>query len=130
VVVLRATIFTGQGEATAFTDLPWVRQQLREQLKLEICSGTLNARPTDATDRAAWKAWRQGKGTPLQPPDPAACTASCWPIRLGADLRGAVIVPHVPGYPTDQIEIVAPVHLRTTLGLRDGDTVDIQLEDA
>jgi len=39
----------------------------------------------------------------------------------------AVIVPQVPGYPTNQLEIVAAVALRKHLGLVDGDPVELEL---
>ena len=123
---LRATVVTGLGEASTFTDLPWVREQLRIKLNLDIHSGTLNARPADEPARAQWRAWRRQPGVLLSPLEPEACTACCHPIWLQGDIRGAIIVPHVPGYPEDQIEVVAQVHLRTVLDLHDGDVIMIR----
>ena len=39
----------------------------------------------------------------------------------------AIILPEVPGYPEDVLEIIAPVNLRKKLGLKDGDTVEIKV---
>jgi riboflavin kinase len=41
------------------------------------------------------------------------------------DLECAVVIPEVVGYPDDVLEIIAPVNLRETLGLVDGDELSI-----
>ena len=46
-------------------------------------------------------------------------------ILLG--IAGAIVVPDVPGYPDDKIEIIAAVGLRAALGLRDGDTLALEV---
>lgn len=84
----------------------------------------------DESALAEWDGWRTMNDTLLTPPDPAGCAASCLPIRLNAEVRGAIIIPYVPGYPSDQIEVVATVHLRTALSLHDGDVITIQREEA
>ncbi|MEM3712744.1 MAG: DUF120 domain-containing protein [Thermoproteota archaeon] len=40
-------------------------------------------------------------------------------------MKGAVVIPRVPSYPKDMLEIIAPVNLRETLGLKDGDEIEV-----
>ena len=46
------------------------------------------------------------------------------------DLAAAVIVPDVTRHADDTLEIVAAVHVRSRLSLRDGDAVTLMLPDA
>jgi CTP-dependent riboflavin kinase len=39
------------------------------------------------------------------------------------------VEPEGPGYPPDQVELLSETHLRTTLGLADGDPIAVSLHD-
>lgn len=43
--------------------------------------------------------------------------------------RGLAFQADEPGYPSDLVELVSEVHLRTALGLRDGDLVTVSVRD-
>lgn len=115
----------GAGEAAAFTGLDWVRSQLVRQVGIDPAPGTLNLVVADAA-RERWLTWRERLPIRLDPPDPAWCPGLVLPVRIAGCVPGAVICPQVPDYPDERIEIVAPVHLRTALGLRDDDPVVIE----
>jgi riboflavin kinase len=112
----------GQHVATAFTLLPWVREQFRRKLGLEIVPGTVNLAVQEPASRAALARLRAAEGVPIDPPDGRYCVGRCFPARLGP-LPAAVVIPHVPAYPPDQLELVAAVRVRDALGLRSGDRV-------
>lgn len=40
-------------------------------------------------------------------------------------IEGAIIIPQVPDYPEDMMEVIAPVSLRKTLKLKEGDEVQL-----
>jgi phosphoglycolate phosphatase-like HAD superfamily hydrolase len=61
----------------------------------------------------------------LEPPDESSCRATCLPVRLADRIPAVVVVPHVAGYPPDQVELVAPLDLRRELGLAEGDVVAV-----
>jgi riboflavin kinase len=42
-------------------------------------------------------------------------------------VKCAIVIPDVPNYPEDVLEIVAPVNLREKLQLKDGDHVEIEV---
>jgi HAD superfamily hydrolase (TIGR01509 family) len=125
-VRLETRLVTGRGEAARFTSLAWVREQFRESLGVDPSPGTLNVVPVADRDRRAWQTVRSRPGTPITPPDPAWCAARGYRVRVGGRLPAAIVVPEVPEYPPDQIEIVASVPLREALGLQDGDVLQVE----
>lgn len=42
-------------------------------------------------------------------------------------IHGAVVMPQVPNYPDDLVEVLAPVNLREALRLKDGDAVEVAI---
>jgi CTP-dependent riboflavin kinase len=48
--------------------------------------------------------------------------------RINGRYECGVIIPLVPNYPEQILEIVAPVHLKDALSIRDGDEVELDLE--
>jgi riboflavin kinase len=54
------------------------------------------------------------------------CDALLFEGKVGPYPCG-VILPLVPEYPNSILEIVAPVHLKETLGLDDGDGIEVEV---
>jgi riboflavin kinase len=42
-------------------------------------------------------------------------------------VKCAIIVPEIASYPSDMLEIIAPVNLREKLSLKDGDTLEVKV---
>jgi len=122
---LSGVVVTGVGSGARFTQLAWARDRLSALLGADPWPGTLNLRVDEPTVLARWRAQRARPGTLLRAADPASCDARAYAVRVG-DVRALIVVPEVPGYPEDQIELVAARHLRSELGLSDGDRVDVQ----
>jgi riboflavin kinase len=92
--------------------------------------GTLNLRLTAAFALTSWQRIRTTwPGRRLRSPDPAFCDATCFPVLVNGKARGAVVLPHVEGYPADVLEILAAERLRDALGLVDGDEVFVTFEE-
>ena len=81
----------------------------------------------DAESQARWAALGQQPGVEIEPQAPGACVARCYPVLVNERVRGAIVLPHVPAYPVDQVEIVAAEHVRAALNLRDGDEVRLRV---
>ncbi len=124
--IIRGIVREGKGEARAFTRLGWVRQQFRDKLGFDPFPGTLNLQVKDGTARAALRA----PPAIVIEPAPGYCMAKCFRVKLNGKISAAWIVPDVPGYPENQIELIAPVSLRDVLGLKDGDAIQIEVEGA
>ncbi len=126
---LRGRVVSGKGEATAFTRLPWVRKQVAGEFHFEPYPGTLNLRLERTQDRAMWEQLRSHPGKTLEP-ETGYCAARCYPVSVEGQSSGVIVLPEVPSYPTDVVELLAPVNLRDALKLNDGEAVTIALFSA
>jgi len=103
-----------------------VQELLRERLGFAPYPATLNLRLESEKEIALWKELqREMKGIPVPPPEPGFCHARCFLVEIGG-LRGAVLLPEVAGYPADKVEVVAPVRIKESLHVRDGDRLALE----
>ena len=114
---------SGVGEGAIFVGLEWFRAAVQRAVGFDPYPGTLNVRLADADGVESWRRIREGSGLAVTPPAPDACGGRLIPIRVGRDVAAAVVVPDLTRYGDDVLEIVAATHLRSRLGLRDGDEI-------
>ncbi len=121
-LTLEGTVYSGIGEGKRFIALPWVNTQIERKLGFTPYFGTLNLR---LTKESAQK--RQlldvTEGFLVEPE-----TGYLPGVLFKASIEGlecAVVLPRVPDYPSDVIEIIAPQYLRGKLGLTDGSRVAV-----
>lgn len=137
-IVLQGKVVSGRGEGVAFTQLTWVRAQFEEKLGIDPHPGTLNLRLDEPAELEKWRRLKAEAGITIEPASPDFCEARSFPavVTKGTQRPGqsgygqpaAVILPDVPGYPQEQIELIASTNLRETLGLGNGDVVTVCLE--
>jgi riboflavin kinase len=125
-VTLRGKVFTGEGGGTKFLSLPWVRKQIKEKLGFEPFLGTLNLRLTQESIKAKKALTETGKAIMIVPVK-GFCCGLCYKARIMDKIDGAIIVPQVPNYPEDFLEVIASVSLRKALKLREGDEVQLSV---
>jgi phosphoglycolate phosphatase len=116
-------VATGKGEAVGFTSAPWARAAFVDLVGIDPFPGTLNLIVMGGDDQAAWARLRASGGRLMTPPDPSWCAGRLFTVLLADRVEGAIIVPEVADYAGDQVEIIAAVNLRATLGVGDGDPV-------
>ena len=124
---IKGKILTGAGKAADFTGLDWVRNQCREKLGFTPYPGTLNIHvDRDSTGNAA--RLLRASAVRLVPPDAGFCDAMAVPATVEG-ICAAVILPEetVRVHGGHIIEVLAPVSIRKTLGLADGDTVRLRV---
>jgi HAD superfamily hydrolase (TIGR01509 family) len=122
-------VVTGVGQGAGFTQLDWAVEQFVAECGIDPYPGTLNVVVTDERDVATWSAIRDRQGIRLRAAEPNACDSRLFPVRIGDRFPAAVVLPEVPGYPEDQIEIIAALPLRQHLAVADGDRVEISGQD-
>ena len=129
-VVLRGALVDGLREGQRFMAIDWVRQRFRDLLGIDPYPGTVNLRLDGEADRAAWARLRSAPGIPF-PPEGGFCAATCYRATIrgatGPAIPAAIVVPHVPGYPPDKLELVAAVNVRAALGLQAGDPLTVHV---
>ena len=121
---LTGRLVTGLGQGSGFTGLDWVREAFRAELGIELHPGTLNLVLDAAADLAEWERIKAGSGVVI-PGQEGACDARCFPVQLAASCTAAIVLPDVPGYPNNQLELVAALPLRQHLQLDEGDPVQV-----
>jgi CTP-dependent riboflavin kinase len=124
---LQGTLCSGLGEGAAFTELDWVAHAFREKLGFAPHPGTVNLSLTGDAWLKARARMRQAAGIAITPP-PEFCAAKCFAVRLNEQVDGFAVLPEVPDYPADKLEIVAPVFVRRELKLQDGDCVKLRID--
>jgi riboflavin kinase len=120
----KGRVTTGLGEGQYYISLDGYRKQFVEKLGFEPYPGTLNLKlkepfvqhEASAVDIIGFKDAARTFGG-----------GKCYPVRIGG-VKAAIIRPDRSSYPLNLVEIIAPVNLRKTLGLKDGDEVEVILE--
>lgn len=130
---LFGTVTTGLGQGAGFTSLEWARAQFVEHCGIDPHPGTLNVIVEDARHRDVWTAIRGTAGVKVSAPTADACDATLYPLSIGytrntgRGLVAAAVVPHVPGYADDRIEVIAAVNLREHFQLEDGAPLGLRM---
>lgn len=125
-------IFSDLGQASRFMALEWVQELLMQRLGYHPFPATLNVRPKGAVDAETWRrVQRDDRGMPLTEASASHCGARLYRVEIsGPDsekkITGAVLLPEVGDYPSNKIEIVAPVRLKDHFALADGDQLTLE----
>jgi riboflavin kinase len=125
-VTLEGRLCSGLGEGAGFTSLDWVEHQLHSKLGFWPHPGTVNLNLSGRDWNTARDAMQAAAGIAIEPP-PGFCAAKCFAVLIDGSVEGAAILPDIPDYPVDKLEIVAPVAVRRELRLKDGDRVRLRL---
>jgi riboflavin kinase len=121
-IVFRGKVFSGLGDGKKFIGLLWVKRQIQKKLGFSPYAGTLNIRLTDEDIRKKILL-QKAKGMVVEP-QAGYCPGILFNACIGT-LECAVVIPQIPNYPSDVLEIVAPVCLREKLKLADGNSIAV-----
>jgi riboflavin kinase, archaea type len=124
-LIFKGAVYSGRGEGRKFIVLHWVKRQIEEKLGFTPYSGTLNIRLTK--EGIAQKKWLEKAPCFEVFPEKGYCKGTLIRARVEG-LACAVIVPEVPNYPTDVLEVVAAWCLRERLKLVDSSEVEVIVE--
>ena len=123
-IVFEGTVFSGRGEGKKFVDLPWVKRQIVENMFFSPFSGTLNIRlKKESVEKKVLLGKAEGIGIE---PQVGYCPGVLFKAFIGG-LECAIVVPKIPHYPNDVLEVIAPVCLREQLKLVDGSLVSVSV---
>ncbi|WP_325379511.1 DUF120 domain-containing protein [Methanocella sp.] len=121
---IKGRVTTGLGEGQYYISLDGYREQFKEKLGFEPYPGTLNLQLKEPF------AHPEASAIKIEGFKDATRTfggGKCYVVRIDG-IRCAVMRPDRSSYPLNLVEIIAPVNLRKTLGLKDGDEVEVILE--
>jgi riboflavin kinase len=122
---IKGTVFSGKGEGARFIEFPWVKRQMVEKLGFTPYRGTLNIALTNEEfkKRALLEKVQAIEILPVKD----FSRGRCYKANLMDKLECAIVIPEIPNYPENVIEVVAPTNLREKLQLRDGDSVEVKI---
>jgi riboflavin kinase, archaea type len=115
-------VTSGEGNGRKFLQLPWVIRQLEEKLGYTPYFGTLNL--ALSAESARQKKFLARAGALQICPAEGYCAGLVFPASISG-LECSIVLPQVEGYSERLLELVAPVYLRGTLNLKDGDEVSV-----
>jgi riboflavin kinase len=122
---IKGIVFSGKGEGARFIELPWVKKQITEKLGFAPHSGTLNVKLTE--DEVKNRTLLEKAEAIEILPAKGLSRGRCFKANFMDNLKCAVVIPEVPNYPRDIVEVIAPTNLRKKLKLRDGDSVEVKI---
>ena len=122
---IKGIVFSGKGEGARFIELPWVKRQIVEKLGFTPYGGTLNIELTkeEFEKRALLEKAEAIEISPVK----GFNRGRCFKANLMDKLECAIVIPEIPNYPEDVIEVIAPTNLREKLKLKDGDYVEVEI---
>lgn len=127
--IVLGRVVPGERRAAGFLTLEWVQRQIREKIGFNPYKGTLNLKIEGSMVGEHRQYIDSHRGIGIEPTDGNYRAGILHKVRINETTEGAVVIPQVQGYPTDKIEVIAPVNLRETLSLRDGDEVTITYQE-
>lgn len=126
-IAIKGRITEGLKESSLFTHVPWVREQFITKLGIDPYPGTLNLEIIDNQDIEKLKEIKKRKGIEIIPAEPGFCSAKCFHVLVCGKVKGALIIPQVPGYPESKVEIISSDRIRDVLSLEIGNLVPIEI---
>jgi riboflavin kinase len=121
---LKGTVSSGRGEGAKFINLPWARKQIQDQLGFSPYPGTLNIRLTEESSRTK-RFLTKAAGLEITPAS-GYYAGKLFRASL-MNLECAVIIPRVPGYSEEIVELVSSANLKEKLHLVDGSTCEVKV---
>ncbi len=122
---IRGVVVSGKGEGELYVNL--YAREFERILGFRPYPGTLNVRLLDSGEvKRRERILAEVKPLIIPPPRgfPGLSVVHCYSARLQG-LEVFIVEPRIPGYDRSVAELIARDYLRGTLGLRDGDRVEI-----
>ncbi|MCD6468818.1 MAG: DUF120 domain-containing protein [Thermoplasmata archaeon] len=124
---LTGTVFSGMGEGRYYTTLDKYVEQFKEKLGFVPVPGTLNieVNPLELSKLHLLRSYRGIVVESFSTENRSFGAVTCYPSRI-KDVECAVIQPRRTHY-SNVLEIIAPVNLRETFNLNDGDSIEVSV---
>lgn len=129
-IVLTGEIFTGLGEGAYYVSLEGYRSQIIEKLGFDPYPGTLNLRLTDPPDVYFRELLSHRPGILIKGFSNGRRTygsVKAFKAKI-KDINAAVLLIERTHYGRDTLEVIAPINLRQTLKLKDGDKISVEVQ--
>jgi riboflavin kinase len=123
-ILFEGTVFSGKGRGKKFVELPWFKRQVEEKLGFSPYLGTLNLLLTEKNVENR-RLLEVSDGLTVEP-QTGYYSGIMFRAKIDA-LECAVVIPIMPNYPNDVLEVIAPIYLREKLKLTNGSLVTVSV---
>ncbi len=121
-IKLSGNVFSGKGQGKRFVELPWVKRQLIEKTGFAPYAGTLNVRLDEESTRQRANL-DSAEGIEVKPEN-GYYSGFLFKVKL-QDTICFIVIPEVPNYPKNVIEIIAEDNLREKYNLKNEKRVTV-----
>jgi len=104
-----------------------VRKQFIEKLSIDPYPGTLNLEIVDTVSLQTFKELKATNGIEITPEDPSFCSARCYPVLINGQLKAAIVLPLVEGYPENKMELIASENIKKALSVKERDDLEVEI---
>jgi riboflavin kinase len=122
---VQGRVVKGVGESKGFLSIDWVAKALTDAFEFTPFPGTLNLTLDDPRAQEVLKERGQMR---LVHRTEGFCDAILIKAVLNGQHECGIVIPLVKEYDERLLEVVAPVHLKETLHIDDGDVVTLDLD--
>jgi riboflavin kinase len=129
-MTLEGTVLTGLGEGAYYISMEQYRKQFIEKLGFDPYPGTLNlklATDYDIKTRSELEAYPAVEIEGFKGENRTFGNVKCYPAIIENKVKGAIVSALRSHYDASVIEVIAPVHLRKHLKLKDGYKVKVEV---
>jgi len=124
-------VFQGLGEGAYYIGLEAYKKQFSKALRFDPYLGTLNLKLESPIQMEQKRRLRAFEGLKIEGFESGGRTyggARCYPATLGKEgIQAAVLVIDRTHYDDSVMEIISPVYLRGSLGLKNGDELEVKV---
>ena len=121
---IRGVVVSGLGEGSFFMSMPHYKKEIAKKAGFDAFPGTLNIKTKKNNKILQKMAAIRIEG--FSDGRKKFGGANCYDAKI-KNLKCCVIVPDLTRHSEDIIEIISPVHLRSTLDLKDNDKITVEL---
>ena len=104
-----------------------MRKQFIEKLSIDPYPGTLNLEIVDTVSLQTFKELKATNGIEITPEDPSFCSARCYPVLINGQLKAAIVLPLVEGYPENKMELIASENIKKALSVKERDDLEVEI---
>jgi len=127
-IIITGKAMSGVGEGRYYVSLEGYRKQFIDKLNFDPYPGTLNIK-LNKEQLYFRRRLDEEEGIKIEgfsTEDRTFGEVKAFRCRING-VEGAVVLPQRTHYPADVLEVIAPVKIRDVLGIKDGDTVNVEV---
>lgn len=123
-IVINGTIVRGLGEGTYFMSMRYYNDEIKKKLGFRAYLGTLNLKVTKK-QMDLLKKFAPIKINGFKSGNKTFGGVACYKAMV-KNINGSIIVPNITKHKY-VIELIAPVHIKSELKLKDGDKIKVEI---